>query len=150
MISIQCSKHVERWNNKYTEKIASSWILTRIISRCTVNYTLNFRVSCRAYHWMVTGWSTVFCMSLVWIKPYNPKHVSTDSCVSCLIHLLHCYQRRLSLSVHENRSTNNLERDELRKVLGLRYNKPINTDCSVIQHAKLWETCAQIPSNPAC
>jgi hypothetical protein len=26
-----CSEHVERWNNKYTEKSASSWLLTIII-----------------------------------------------------------------------------------------------------------------------
>ena len=34
-----CSKYVEKWNNKYIEKSASSWLLTRIIPRCTVKET---------------------------------------------------------------------------------------------------------------
>jgi hypothetical protein len=35
------SKHVEKWN-KYIEKSASSWLLTRIVPRCTVNEMWNF------------------------------------------------------------------------------------------------------------
>ena len=34
--ALGCSKNVEKWN-KYIEKIASSWLLTRIVPRCTVN-----------------------------------------------------------------------------------------------------------------
>ena len=40
-MSTECSKHLERLNNKYIEKSASDWTLTRIISRCTVNEILN-------------------------------------------------------------------------------------------------------------
>jgi len=40
--ALGCSKHVERWNKQIHLKSVSSWILTRIVPRCTVNEIWNF------------------------------------------------------------------------------------------------------------
>jgi hypothetical protein len=61
MMSTCCSKHVEAWN-KYIEKSASSWSLTRITSRCAVNKILNMKyIYC--YHYPVTSRSYKFTLA---------------------------------------------------------------------------------------